>query len=178
MAHPAATRGMRGVIQRVRENDLQALSMLFTGYQRTAEKSAAGEIQAMYIDSNVVVTSNSASDMQHAAALLTSKKVVGDPAARIKAMHDAALRNHGVKRYSHYDFLYVDSATKGGAERAGAAEAFVDTHLYQGGDRLLPTLTGVQVASNAAICAGLLDGATNQIILLRSDETLHAEQHT
>jgi hypothetical protein len=114
--------------------------------------------------------------MQHAAALLTSKKVVGDPAARIKAMHDAALLNHGKKRFSHYDFLYVDSATKGGAERAGAAEAFVDTHLYQGGDRLLPQLTGVQVASNAAICAGLLDGATNQIILLKSDETLHAEQ--
>jgi len=176
MPHPAATRGARGVIQRVRENDLQALSMLFTGYQRTAEKSAAGEIQAMYIDTNVVVTSNSASDMQHAAALLTSKKVVGDPAARIKTMHDAALLNDGKKRYSHYDFLYVDSATKGGATRAGAAEAFVDTHLYQGGDRLLPTLTGVQVASNAAICAGLLNGATNQIILLKSDETLHAEQ--
>jgi hypothetical protein len=176
MPRPAATRGVRGVIQRVRENDLQALSMLLTGYQRTAEKSAAGEIQAMYIDSNVVVTSNSASDMQHVAALLTSKKAIGDPAVRINAMHVEALRHQGKKRYSHYDFLYVDSAVHGGAERAGAAEAFIDTHLYQGGDRLLPTLTGVQVASNAAICAGLLDGATNQIILLKSDETLHAEQ--
>jgi hypothetical protein len=172
---PPPVRARRGVLQRVREEDLQALSMLFTGYQ-VGMGSDAGEIQAMYIDSNVVVASNQSSDIAEVKKLFQAS-AGGSTEARMRAMHERALAHREPRRYSSYDFLFAGISNKlRGAPRAELAETFVDTHLTRKVDTLLDKFDGVLSAATASACAGLLDTATNKIILLTSDQTLHAEQ--
>lgn len=167
----------RGVLQRVHEEGLQALSMLFTGYESSQNNvTRAGEIQAMYIDSNIVVASNNSTELDSVKQLLrTSGTTIEALGGR---MHTAASAEDGKKRFAaNYDFLFgtIDNKMKG-KTRADTAIGFVATHLTGKSGNLLNGVTSTGSASSASACADLLDTAQNRIIFLRSDGTHHAEQ--
>lgn len=168
----------RGVLQMVFEEELQALSMLFKAYELSqGNEFVAGEIQAMYINGNVVLASNSTTDLESVWRYLQNKKKK-DIAESLQGMHVEAVKPKKQAQFpSHYNFLFAEEeASQPGKQRAEKARDLVHGKLLSGNEHPFTDTTEVFYASSVGRCADSLYNSRGKVIILASDHRHHAEQ--
>ncbi|HYY96918.1 MAG TPA: DUF4157 domain-containing protein, partial [Pyrinomonadaceae bacterium] len=179
----------RRVIQPIFEEDLRAVSLAARAYGYSKGAAEIQELQSMYLDGSVVVTSNYPGDLAQVEALLFPGKRqerAVNMSATLTTMIGSASLHQPKRRYSYFAFEQIGSedlfegATKTDKKVAEEAETFVRDRLIANfATSAFANITTVVPCKSSTACATALD-KPHQLIILQGTSTsgtkIHAEQ--